>query len=67
MRPTSVKIGDNVFIGGEALILPQVGKIGDNAIIGARAVVASDVGPGEIWVGNPARKVGSRCDRERGT
>lgn len=61
-----VKICDNVYIGGEAVILPQVSEIGESAIIGARAVVTKPVGPGEIWVGNPARKVGSRSDASPG-
>jgi acetyltransferase-like isoleucine patch superfamily enzyme len=55
-----LKIGDNVFIGAEAVILPGVGEIGDSALIGIRAVVTGPVGPGEIWAGNPARKVGER-------
>jgi UDP-3-O-[3-hydroxymyristoyl] glucosamine N-acyltransferase len=32
--------------------------IGDGAIIGMGAVVTKDVGAGEIWAGNPARKIG---------
>jgi maltose O-acetyltransferase len=33
--------------------------IGDGAIIGAGAVILRDVAPGDIVVGNPARKVGN--------
>lgn len=55
-----VVIGDNVFIGEEAVILPQAGHIGANAVIGTRAVVTRPVGPSEIWAGNPARKIGER-------
>ena len=53
-------IGDNVYVGEDSMILPQVGEIGDSAIIGARAVLTKKVGPREIWAGNPARKVGER-------
>lgn len=49
-----VKIGDNVWIGMNACILPGV-EIGDNAIIGSGSVVTKNVPANEIWVGNPAR------------
>lgn len=49
-----VKIGDNVWIGGCATILPGV-TIGDNVVIGAGSVVTKDV-PSDVAVaGNPAR------------
>ncbi len=54
-RPVS--IGDDVFVGAQALILKGV-TIGARAVIGAGAVVARDVPEGEIWAGNPARAVG---------
>jgi acetyltransferase-like isoleucine patch superfamily enzyme len=57
-------IGDHVYIGQDAMILPQCERIGDYAIIGARAVVTRDIGPNEIWAGNPARKVGERSDED---
>jgi len=41
-----VTLGNGVWIGGGAKILPGV-TIGDNAIIGANAVVRKDVKPGE--------------------
>lgn len=49
-----VVIGDNVWIGAKATILPGV-HIGDSAIIGANAVVTKDVPPFSVAVGNPAR------------
>lgn len=49
-----ITIGDNVWIGGGAIICPGV-TIGDDAIIGAGSVVTRDVPAGTIAVGNPAR------------
>lgn len=51
-----VRIGNDVWIGANATILPGV-SIGDGAIIGAGAVVTHDVPAGETWVGNPARRI----------
>jgi UDP-2-acetamido-3-amino-2,3-dideoxy-glucuronate N-acetyltransferase len=53
-EPTLVKPG--VVIGANATILPGI-TIGKNAMIGAGAVVTKDVPDGEIWVGNPAKKL----------
>lgn len=51
-----VEIGDNVWIGGGAVIQPGV-KIGDNAVIGAGAVVTKDI-PADVFVGgNPAKVI----------
>lgn len=49
-------IGDRVYVGARAIILPGV-TIGADAVVGAGAVVSRDVAPGEIVVGNPARVV----------
>jgi maltose O-acetyltransferase len=49
-----VRIGNDVWIGGAAVILPGV-SIGDGAVIGAASVVTRDVGPGQTVTGNPAR------------
>ncbi|WP_427025623.1 CatB-related O-acetyltransferase [Aureimonas ureilytica] len=46
-------IGNDVWIGAEAVILPGV-TIGDGAVIGAFSVVARDVAPYAIVAGNPA-------------
>lgn len=43
-------------IGSGAVILPGV-TIGEEAVVGAGAVVTRDVGPGDVFVGNPARSL----------
>ena len=54
-----VRIGRNVWIGGQAIILPGV-EIGDDAVIGAGSVVTRDVPAGSRVAGNPARAITSR-------
>lgn len=49
-----VTIGDDVWIGGRAVILPGV-TIGDGAVIGAGAVVTRSVPARTVVAGNPAR------------
>lgn len=51
-----VKIGENVFIGMNTLIVNAV-NIGDGAVIGAGSIVNRDIPAGEIWAGNPARLI----------
>jgi maltose O-acetyltransferase len=58
-RGGDVLIGDHVWIGYRAIILPGV-KIGEGAVVGAGAVVTNDVNPFSIVAGNPARKIGER-------
>lgn len=51
-----ISIGDNVWIGFDACILPGV-TIGEGAIVGARSVVSHDVPAYTVVAGNPARVV----------
>lgn len=51
-----IEIGDNVWIGDKATILPNV-KIGHNAIIAANSVVSKDVPPFTVVAGNPAKVI----------
>jgi virginiamycin A acetyltransferase len=54
-------IGNDVWIGRDAIIMPGV-RIGDGAIVGTAAVVARDLPPYAVAVGNPARVVRRRFD-----
>jgi maltose O-acetyltransferase len=51
-----ITIGDNVWVGGGAIICPGV-TIGENSVIGAGAVVTRDIPPNVVAVGNPARVI----------
>ena len=54
VRSRPVRIGNNVWIGMNAIVLKGV-TIGDDCVIAAGAVVTKDVPPGTIVAGNPAR------------
>ena len=58
-RGGDVLIGDRVWIGYRAIILPGV-TIGEGAVVGAGAVVTKNIEPYAIVAGNPARKIGER-------
>jgi maltose O-acetyltransferase len=49
-----ITIGDNVWLGGGALVMPGV-TIGENTVVGAGAVVTRDLPANVVAVGNPAR------------
>lgn len=53
VKTNPVKIGNNVFIGVNAIILKGT-ELGDNCVVGAGSVVSGKFGDGEIIVGNPA-------------
>ncbi|HEY9824478.1 MAG TPA: Vat family streptogramin A O-acetyltransferase [Stenomitos sp.] len=54
-------IGNDVWIGYEALIMPGV-QVGDGAIIAAQSVVTSNVAPYTIVGGNPAKHIRKRFE-----
>jgi len=56
-------IGNDVWIGTEAIVMPGV-KIGHGAVIGTRALVTKDVEPYTIVGGNPAKPIRKRFSDE---
>jgi acetyltransferase-like isoleucine patch superfamily enzyme len=52
-----LEVGNDVWIGANAVIMPEVRTIGDGAVVGAGAVVSRDVPPYAVVLGNPARVV----------
>lgn len=56
-----VRIGDDVWIGGNAVILPGI-TIGNNVIVAAGAVVTKDVPDNCVVGGIPARKIKDLAD-----
>ncbi|MDE7241127.1 MAG: acyltransferase [Desulfovibrio sp.] len=57
--PGTVIIGDDVWIGANCVITPDV-RIGRGAVVGAGAVVTRDVAPFSVVGGVPARVIGKR-------
>lgn len=53
LRYGKITIGNNVFIGNGAIILPGV-TIGDNVIVGAGSVVTKSIPSNTVVAGNPA-------------
>lgn len=51
-----ITVGNNVWIGGGAIICPGV-TIGENAVVGAGSIVTKDIPANAVAVGNPARVV----------
>jgi acetyltransferase-like isoleucine patch superfamily enzyme len=52
----TVTVGDNVFLGARAILLPGV-RVMDGAIVGAGSVVTRDVPSHTVVAGNPARPI----------
>lgn len=59
-----ITIGDNVWIGGNTVILPGV-HIGSNTVIGAGSVVTKDIPDWVVAVGNPCKVIRSITEEDR--
>ena len=51
-----IKVGNNVWIGGNVCVMPGV-TIGDNTVIGAGSVVTKDIPSNVVAVGNPCHVI----------
>jgi len=60
----SITIGDNVWIGGNACIMPGV-TIGNNVVIGAGSVVTKDIPDNVIAAGNPCKIIREITEEDR--
>ena len=59
-----ITIGNNVWIGGNSVILPGV-KIGNNVVIGGGSVVTKDIPDNMIAAGNPCRVIREITEDDR--
>ncbi len=59
------KIGKNVLVGTYSIVAPGA-ELGDNSILGAKSAVLKQqkVGPGEIWIGVPAKFLRKRGENQ---
>ena len=53
-----IKVGDNVWIGGNVVVLPGI-TIGENCVIGAGSIVTKDIPANSVAVGNPCKVIKS--------
>ena len=60
-EPRRIRIGDDVWIGANAVIMADVGE---GSIVGAGAIVVHDIPPYSVVVGNPARVIKRRSQAE---
>jgi maltose O-acetyltransferase len=59
-----IVIGDNVWLGGGAIVCPGV-SIGEDTVVGAGSVVTRDLPAGVVAVGSPARPVREIGEQDR--
>lgn len=59
-----IHIGDNVWLGGNVVVMPGV-TIGENTVVGSGSVVTRDVPAGVVAVGNPCRVIRDITDADR--
>lgn len=58
-----IKVGSNVWIGGNVCVMPGV-TIGDNVVIGGGSVVTKDIPSGTVAVGNPCKAIREITDKD---
>ena len=61
-----ITIGNNVWIGGNTVIMPGV-RIGDNAVIGAGSIVTKDIPAWTVAAGNPCSVLRKITEADRYT
>lgn len=61
LKGAPITIGNNVWIGANSTVLPEV-TIGNNVIIGANSVVTKNIPDNSIAVGNPCKVIRSKGD-----
>ena len=66
MRAGNPTLGNNVWVGGNSVILPGV-HIGDNSVIGAGSVVTKDIPACCVAAGNPCRVIRKITEADRET
>lgn len=66
IKAKPITIGNHVWIGANAVILPEV-NIGDNVVIGAGSIVTKDICNNSIAVGNPCKVVKKKADYKGNT
>ncbi|MDY3920531.1 MAG: DapH/DapD/GlmU-related protein, partial [Hallerella porci] len=59
-----VEIGNDVWVGGNSVILPGV-KIGNNVVIGAGSVVTKNIPDNVIAAGNPCKVIRKITEEDR--
>lgn len=59
-----IKVGNDVWIGGNVCVMPGV-TIGDNVVIGGGSVVVNDIPSGSVAVGNPCRVIREITDSDK--
>jgi acetyltransferase-like isoleucine patch superfamily enzyme len=56
-----IKLGRNVWVGARSVVLKGV-TLGDGCVVGAGSVVTRSIPAGEVWAGNPARRLRTRAE-----
>lgn len=59
-----IKVGNDVWFGGNVCVMPGV-TIGDNVVIGGGSVVVNDIPAGSVAVGNPCRVIRKITDVDK--